>query len=272
MASTRRFPGAVHSPIAVAPASRPTRAVVTGCIALVTALAWAYLVYLDRQMLPAVGGDTMMARMGMAMERPRGAGDAFFTFVMWAVMMIGMMAGAALPVLLLFAGIHARRGERRTAPAVLSFGLGYLTVWLGFSAFAAMAQWALHQGASLSPAMATRSTLAGGVILIAAGAYQLTPLKRGCLAHCRSPLGFLMSSWRDGASGAFLMGLRHGGFCLGCCWALMGVLFVVGVMNLVWVGVLTAFILAEKLGPAGARVARAGGVVLIACGVMLLSA
>ena len=135
-------------------------------------------------------------------------------------------------MLLLFAGVHAQRAERGVAPAVLLFGLGYLTVWLGFSACATVAQWALHQGALLSSTMATSSTRAAGAILIAAGAYQLTPLKGGCLTQCQSPLGFLMSNWRDGSSGAFLMGLRHGAFCLGCCWALMGVLFVVGVMNL----------------------------------------
>jgi predicted metal-binding membrane protein len=154
---------------------------------------------------------------------------------------------------------------------VPSFGLGYLIVWLAFSACATAAQWALHEGALLSPTMATSSTSVAGVILITAGAYQLTPLKTGCLARCRSPVGFLMSNWRDGSSGAVLMGLRHGLFCLGCCWALMAVLFVVGVMNLAWVGVLTLFILAEKIGPTGARVARAGGAILIALGAVLVS-
>ena len=110
-----------------------------------------------------------------------------------------------------------------------------------------------------------------GVILLLAGAYQLTPLKSRCLTGCRSPLGFLMSHWRDGPGGAFLMGSRHGLFCLGCCWALMAVLFVVGVMNLAWVAVLTLFILAEKAGPAGARVSRIGGAVLIALGAALAS-
>ena len=156
-------------------------------------------------------------------------------------------------------------------PAVPSFGLGYLMVWLAFSACATAAQWALHDGALLSPTMATSSTPVAGVILVAAGAYQLTPLKTGCLARCRSPLGFLMSNWRDGSSGAFLMGFRHGLFCLGCCWALMAVLFVVGVMNLAWVGVLTLFILAEKIGPTGARVSRVGGAILLALGAVLLS-
>jgi len=271
MASTLPSPGEAHSPSPAPAPSRRDRALIAGCVALITALAWAYLVHLNRHMASPIEADTMMAAMGMVMNQPWGAGDLLLTFVMWAVMMVGMMAVPALPVLLLFAGMHARRVDRGVAPAVPSFGLGYLIVWLGFSACATAAQWALHEGALLSSSMATSSTAVAGVILIAAGGYQLTPLKTGCLARCRSPLGFLMSNWRDGASGAFRMGFRHGLFCLGCCWALMAVLFVVGVMNLAWVGVLTLFILAEKIGPAGARLSRVGGAVLIALGVVLVS-
>ena len=270
MASTPRFPGVARSPSPVAAASRRDRVLIASCIVLITALAWAYLVHLDRQMSSSIEADTMMAKMGMVMNQPWGARGLLFTFVMWAVMMVGMMTAAALPVLLLFAGAHAKRAGRGAVPAVLLFGLGYIVVWLGFSTCATVAQWALHQGALLSPTMATSSTPAAGAILIAAGAYQLTPLKGGCLTQCQSPLGFLMGNWRDGSSGAFLMGLRHGALCLGCCWALMGVLFVVGVMNLVWVAVLTGFILLEKLGPTGGRVARAGGAILIASGVVLV--
>jgi predicted metal-binding membrane protein len=271
MASTLPSPGAARSPILVAAPSRRDRAIIASCIVLITALAWAYLVHLNRHMTPATEGDTAMAAMGMVMDEPWGLGDLLLTFVMWAVMMVGMMAVPALPVLLLFAEVDARRVDRGVVPAVPSFGLGYLIVWLAFSACATAAQWALHEGALLSSTMATSSTPAAGMILIAAGAYQLTPLKSGCLARCRSPLGFLMSNWREGATGAFLMGSRHGVFCLGCCWALMAMLFAVGVMNLVWVGVLTLFILAEKLGPTGAHVSRAGGAILIAFGAVLVA-
>jgi predicted metal-binding membrane protein len=271
MASTLRSPGEARSPSPVPAPSRRDRGLIASCIVLITALAWAYLVHLNRHMTSPIEGDTMMAAMGMVMNQPWGAGDLLLTFVMWAVMMVGMMAVPALPVLLLFAGVHAQREDRGVVPAVPSFGLGYLIVWLAFSACATAAQWALHEGALLSSTMATSSTPAAGIILIAAGAYQLTPLKSGCLARCQSPLGFLMSNWRDGSSGAFLMGFRHGIFCLGCCWALMAVLFVVGVMNLAWVGVLTLFILAEKIGPTGARVSRAGGAILIALGAVLVS-
>ena len=212
----------------------------------------------------------MMAKMGMAKNQPWTASDVFYTWVMWSVMMIGMMAASALPVFLLFAGVQARRAEGGRL-AVLCFGLGYFAVWLGFSACAAMAQWALHQAALLSSAMATSSTVVGGAILIGAGVYQLSSLKGRCLTGCQTPLGFLMNNWRDGLRGAFAMGMRHGTFCLGCCWALMGVLFVVGVMNLVWVGVLTVFVLIEKIGPTGVRLARAGGAIMIALGVIMVS-
>lgn len=250
---------------------RRDRALIVTCIVLITALAWAWLVRLNRQMAGTAREDTLMAGMGMVMNQPWGAGDLLLTFVMWSVMMVGMMAVSALPVLLLFARMRARQPDWAPVPAVLSFGLGYLVVWLGFSACATLAQWALHERALLSPAMATSSTLLAGLILITAGAYQLTPLKASCLSRCQSPLGFLMSHWRDGAGGAFQMGLRHGIFCLGCCWALMTLLFVVGVMNLAWVAALTLFILAEKIGPAGAWVSRAGGAILIVLGAVLVS-
>lgn len=265
-ASSPRFPGAVRSPSAVAAAPRRDRVLIAICIVLITALAWAYLLHLHRQMSSSIDADSMMETMGMVMNQPWGAGELAVTFVMWSVMMVGMMSPSALPVLLLFAGAHARRTGRGVPLAALLFGLGYVAVWVGFSAGAALGQWALHQAALLSSTMATSSSRLAGAILVAAGAYQLTPLKVGCLTRCRSPLGFLLSNWRDGASGAFRMGLGHGVFCLGCCWALMGVLFVVGVMNLAWVAVLAIFILVEKIGSTGVRVARLGGAVLIALG------
>ena len=271
MASTRRSPGAAPDPSPVAAGFRRDWILVGSCIALITALAWAYLIHLNRQMTASLDADRTMAAMGMVMNAPWSARDLFFTFVMWSVMMIGMMSATATPVLLLLAGAEARRAQSGKSLTVPAFALGYLAVWVGFSACAAMAQWGLHEAALLSPAMATSSPLVGGAILIAAGAYQLTPLKGGCLTQCQTPLGFLMSHWRDGPGGAFRMGLRHGVFCLGCCWALMIVLFAVGVMNLAWVGVLTVVILVEKLGFTGARVARVGGIMLIALGVIVIS-
>jgi predicted metal-binding membrane protein len=245
--------------------------VITTCIVLVCVIAWAYLVYLHRQMPSVSSASTSMMDMGMRMDAPWSAADIFFTFTMWAVMMVGMMTATAAPVLLLFAASSVRRAESGGYAAVIAFALGYLAIWFGFSGLATGAQWTLHQAALLSPAMATTSPRLAAALLIAAGVYQLTPLKRACLRHCQTPMGVLMSHWREGAGGAFQMGLRHGISCLGCCWVLMCVLFAVGIMNLVWVALLTAFILLEKLGTGGERVSRIGGIVLIAFGVVTLA-
>jgi predicted metal-binding membrane protein len=251
--------------------SRRDRVIISSCLVLLTALAWAYLIHLDRQMSAAMAHDRMMAEMGMTMDMPWGVADVFLAFAMWTVMMVGMMTGSAAPVLLLFAAMHAGRGSQRTPRVVLAFCIGYLLVWTAFSAAAALAQSALHQAAMLSAAMTTSNARLSGGVLIVAGVYQLTPFKGACLTHCRSPLGFLMSQWRDGTAGAVRMGIEHGKYCLGCCWALMGVLFVVGVMNLVWVAALAIFVLVEKIGPAGVWVARTAGVAMVAAGALVAS-
>ena len=254
------------SPPTAAGISRRDRLLISTCLVLVSALAWAYLVHLDRQMSAEM---EFHAAMGMSMmDVPWTMADVFLTFAMWAVMMVGMMAGSAVPVLLLFAASRAKRAEPGARSSVLMFGLGYLAVWTGFSACAALTQWGLHEAALLSPMMSASSPYLAGAILIVAGAYQLTPWKWACLTHCRSPLGFLMTHWRDGHSGAFQMGLRHGAYCLGCCWALMCVLFVVGVMNLVWVALLTGLVLIEKVGRTGVMVARWAGVVTVVVGIV----
>ncbi len=247
------------------------RSIIASCILLITALAWAYLIQLDRQMASSAASATLMANMGMTTDAPWGARDVIFTFAMWAVMMTGMMTPSAAPVLLLFTDMQSKRGAGGAPTKGLLFGLGYVALWVAFSAAAALAQWGLHQGVWLSPNMAVTSSRLAGIILIAAGAYQLTPAKGACLKQCQSPLGFLLSNWRDGAIGALHMGIRHGAYCLGCCWALMCVLFVVGVMNLAWVAALTAFVLLEKFGRTGAYVARAGGVVMLGFGVYVLA-
>jgi predicted metal-binding membrane protein len=258
----------VLSFVPAASPARRDRILIAACLTLITVLAWAYLVHLGHQMSSQMEHDKMMAAMGMTMHMPWTAADTVFTFAMWVVMMIGMMAPAAAPVLLLFAGAQANRQERGAPGAIVAFGLGYATVWAGFSAAAALAQGALHQAAMLSPAMTTTNLRLGGAILALAGAYQMTPWKNKCLAHCRSPLGFLMANWRDGGFGALRMGLRHGIYCLGCCWALMCILFVLGVMNLVWVAALTGLVLLEKAGPQGVLAARAAGAALVVFGIV----
>ena len=250
---------------------RRDRVLISTCIVIITALAWAYLIHLDRQMSSSIEYAKSMAAMGMTTDSPWTAADVLLTFAMWAIMMVGMMSGSAAPVLLLFAATRPGREKAGPSLAVLMFGLGYLLVWVGFSACAALGQWVLHQGAILSPAMKLSSPTLSGVLLIAVGIYQLTPWKSMCLRHCRSPLGLLMTNWRDGTLGAMQMGLRHGAYCLGCCWALMCVLFVVGVMNLLWVAALTGFVLLEKIGPAGVIVSRVAGAAAVVVGIFFIT-
>ncbi len=233
---------------------------------LVTVLAWWYLLHLARGM----ESTSTMDAMG-PIARPWGATDLGFTFVMWTVMMVGMMLPSAAPMVMVFATIHRKRGERGEsyAPTGL-FVLGYLIAWTGFSAAATLTQWGLQAVVLLSPMGIGTSPWLGASLLIVAGMYQWTPLKFACLAKCRSPLGFLITEWRDGAHGALLMGLRHGVFCTGCCWALMVLLFVGGVMNLLWVAVIAGFVFVEKMIPAGELVAKLTGVALAGAGVWMM--
>ena len=211
----------------------------------------------------------MMAEMGMVMDMSWRSRDVVLAVVMWVVMMVGMMAPSAAPVFLLFIGAQRARGAA-CRWHWLPFAFGYFVVWSVFSIVAALLQWAMHEQGLMSSAMVMAHAGIGGMVLIAAGIYQLTPAKSACLAHCQSPLGFLMGHWRDGAAGAVQMGLRHGAYCLGCCWALMCVLFVVGVMNLLWVAALSMFVLIEKAGRGGRWIARAGGAAMIVFGVLML--
>jgi predicted metal-binding membrane protein len=242
---------------------RRDRMVVICGLAGVAALAWMYMFYL------AWGMEHM--DMGMEMVMPHmqvwGIVDSVLVFVMWAMMMVAMMVPSAAPMILMFATINRRRREQQD-PFVSTgvFLLGYLTVWTGFSALATLTQWGLHTTALLSPMMVSTSPILGGLLLLAAGIFQLSPLKNTCLVHCRSPLGFLMTEWREGAWGAFAMGLRHGSYCVGCCWLLMALLFVAGVMNLLWVAAIAAFVLVEKVAPAGPWISRATGLLLIGWG------
>ncbi|HLI78778.1 MAG TPA: DUF2182 domain-containing protein [Candidatus Binataceae bacterium] len=193
--------------------------------------------------------------------------DATLMFLMWAVMMVAMMLPSAAPMLSTYARIaSAREGSR--AYHVWMFAAGYFVVWTGFSLAATILQYALQNVAIVSNGMRTGPT-AGGVILAAAGIYQLTPLKSVCLKRCRTPIGFFMTNWRDGARGALAMGIEHGAFCTGCCWMLMALLFVAGVMNLAWVAAISVLVLLEKAAPYGRAIALASGVAMIAAGVIL---
>jgi predicted metal-binding membrane protein len=191
--------------------------------------------------------------------------------LMWVIMMVAMMVPSASPMILTFATINARRAVTG-GPVVPTavFLAGYLLVWSAFSLAATLLQWGLGALALLIPETLVATPVAGAVLLLVAGIWQLTPLKRACLARCRSPLGFVLAEWREGARGALIMGLRHGAFCVGCCWTLMALLFVAGVMNLLWVTAIAAFVLVEKLLPPGRAVSWIAGVVLLAWGAFVL--
>jgi predicted metal-binding membrane protein len=238
------------------------RTVVLSGLVLITGLSWAYMVYLAR--------DPMA--MCMANMRPWGTADMSATFLMWAVMMVAMMVPSASPMILAFAGMNRTRRERSLPYVPTSaFVAGYIVAWTGFSLLATVTQEILHSTALLSSMLVSTSAVFGGVLLLAAGVFQWTPLKNACLRQCRTPLGFLLTEWSDGARGAFQMGLRHGAYCIGCCWLLMALLFVAGVMNLWWVAAIAAIVLIEKLTPAGPLFARATGVLLSLCGAWMLT-
>lgn len=185
--------------------------------------------------------------------------------------MVAMMVPSATPMVALFAAAERKRSESRSPlGTTASFVLGYLLVWTAFSAGATVVQWGLHGAALLSPMMVGTSSVLGGSLLVAAGAFQLTPLKTACLRHCRTPLHFFMGEWRAGSWGALRMGVKHGTYCVGCCWILMALLFVAGVMNLLWVAVITVFVLVERVAPGGEVIGRVAGIVLIVAGVALL--
>lgn len=199
------------------------------------------------------------------------AGAILPLFLMWSVMMIAMMLPSALPMVLTFAGLsgHRRQQGRPYVPAII-FVSGYLVVWFIFSAAAAIAQWLLHRRAWLSPGMASTSALLAGLLLLIAGVFQFTPLKRACLTRCRGPMEWIMTRWREGRAGALRMGIEHGLFCTGCCWALMTLLFTLGVMNLLWVASLTVLVCVEKLLPRPSFTMPAIGTALILWGAYVL--
>jgi predicted metal-binding membrane protein len=194
-------------------------------------------------------------------------------FFMWWIMMVAMMLPSAAPMILLFAALNRKqRDSGQPYVATSIFALGYLAAWAGFSLVATMLQRAFELTGVLSPRLVATNVILGGVLLVAAGAYQLTPVKHACLRHCRSPLAFLGTRWQRGARGALRMGVRHGAYCVGCCWFLMGLLFFGGVMNLYWIAGLALFVLFEKTIPAGHWLGYATGIGLSVWGAALLGA
>ena len=243
------------------------RLVIYGGLAGIILLAWAYLFYLATSM--------RMTNMSMDISMPSmqvwGVMDTALTFVMWVVMMVAMMTPSAVPLILMYRTISQNQHkEKSRLSSTWLFLLGYLVTWIVFSGIATLAQWGLHSAALLTPMIASASPLLGGALLVAAGVYQLTPLKEACLSHCRTPMGFLLVEWRDGKLGSVVMGMRHGLYCVGCCWLLMALLFVGGVMNLVWVALIAAFVLVEKVAPSRMWLSRISGIAAIAWGLWLV--
>lgn len=239
-------------------------AVLLGVPAAVALGSWVYL---------GIMAVDMSAMPGMGAMAPYAPIRLFGLFVMWTVMMAAMMLPTAAPMTFAFARMQHRPGETADGVglAVAMFACGYVAAWAAFSAVAAGLQAVATDIALLSPmAMKLISGPVAGAVLIAAGLYQWLPLKQACLKRCRSPIGFLMTEWRDGPGGAFVMGWRHGLFCIGCCAALMALLFVAGVMNVVWIIGLTVYVLIEKTVPFGGPLTRVVGVALMGAGTWLI--
>jgi predicted metal-binding membrane protein len=263
---------------------RRDRVVVLTALFAVITLSWAYLLAgagMDMSAFEMTGmsqagmatGIFEGGMAGMAMMTPADwtAGYAVLMFFMWWAMGLAMMLPSAAPMILLFAAVNRRqRDAGHPYVATVVFTFGYLAVWAGFSLVAVILQWGFERTGILSPMLAAANAIFGGSLLLAAGVYQLTPIKHACLRHCRSPLAFLATHWRQGARGALRMGLLHGTFCVGCCWFLMGLMFFGGVMNLYWVAGLALFVLFEKTVPAGHWLGYAAGVVLLVWGAAML--
>jgi predicted metal-binding membrane protein len=253
---------------------RPDRLAIVASLLGIVVISWLYL------WLEALSMDSMVMEAGamgpthipsMPVPSPWSIGSLLPTFLMWAIMMCGMMIPSAAPAILLYASIVRKNRERGSIlPSAWIFTTGYLAVWTGFSLAAALLHAALDYSALLTPMMVSSSTWLNGGLLILAGVYQWLPIKEVCLEKCRAPLQFFLFRWRPGVVGAFRMGAEHGTFCVGCCWAIMLLLFAVGVMNLLWVALIAGLVLAEKLLPGGKIAGRLIGVALAVGGVAMI--
>jgi predicted metal-binding membrane protein len=257
---------------------RRDRAIIAASLAALTVLAWCDLVWLANDM--AMDGMDMtgyrMIPAGQALMMPASSPwqpiEFAYVFVMWVVMMIGMMTPSAAPIILVYARAGRRAAEGRPFVSVARFAGGYLLAWIAFSLAATSAQWALERAGLLTPMMSSANKTVGGTLLILAGLYQLTPLKDICLSQRQAPLGFILSrgGFQRAATSSLMLGFRHGVYCLGCCWALMVLLFALGVMNLFCIAALAILVLLEKVVPAGRVIAWIAGLAFSAGGVWML--
>lgn len=236
------------------------RWVVAGGLLAFAAGSWMYI------WLVATRMDDMSSVLAMPMTSAWSPAQIVLMIAMWAVMMAAMMLPSSVPMVLAYDRLDRGSAPGRAGSTAL-FVAGYVVVWSTFAIFAAGLQWALHTMALVDGMGEVTRSGPAGLLLVGAGAFQFSPVKRRALGACRTPMGFLMTSWRDGRAGAIKMGLHHGLLCLRCCWALMILLFVLGVMNLIWVAALAIFVLAEKLSSRGETISRIGGVVMVVWGV-----
>lgn len=258
---------------------RRDRSIVLAALAAVTLLSWLYVLHLAGQMsmggMDMTGFRMVVSAAGMMMKpglESWSVNEFAFTLAMWTVMMTGMMIPSAAPIILLFARVGRQAAvDRKPFASTSSFVSGYLFIWTAFAAIATTAQWALDRAALLTPAMALANVF-GGAVLIGAGVYQWTTFKDQCLSHCQSPLVFIQrhGGFPRKSSGAFKLGMLHGAYCTGCCWALMALLFAGGVMNVLWIAGLTLLVLVEKAFSTSRVVSRTAGILLVAGGAWLV--
>jgi predicted metal-binding membrane protein len=243
------------------------RTVVLGALTLICAIAWAYLAYMGWGMAHMDIGAAMAIMPQMIAWEPI---DVALVFAMWSIMMVAMMLPSATPTILLFAALRRQAAHSRALADVAVFVAGYVSTWTVLSLFASLMQWGLLEARLVSPMMVAASPALGGGLLFAAGVFELTPFKEACLSKCRNPAAFIASHWRKGTRGAFTMGVRNGLYCVGCCWLLMLLLFVLGVMNLIWIALLSAFVLVEKILPNPRWFRTLAGCAFIGWGVALV--
>lgn len=261
---TDTTPAGVRAPTLLESALESPRSALVVLLVVVPAVSWAWIVAMARDMYgPMTGASRWM--MTATWDMPH----LLLLWAMWAVMMTGMMLPSAAPLILVYGSAVRRRQSDTAARLVYALAAGYVTVWTLFSVLATALQRALERWLVMSPMMEMTSPRVGGALLVVAGVYQLTPLKQACLRACQSPLGFLLNRWREGAAGAFRTGVDHGLYCLGCCWALMLLLFVGGVMNLAVILALTAFVAFEKLGLFGRHGGSISGILLVIAGAVM---
>src|SRR2546430_8542265 len=261
-----------HEPRMLLGLPRGERLLIGASLCGIALLAWFYTIYEARRMNVTGVCECMRMKMSGPDLSSWPTATLLPLFFMWVIMMIAMMLPSALPMILTFAAV-ARNRQRLGRPYVPMsiFVLGYVVIWCVFSALAAVGQWWLHPHSLLSSSMMSTSEWLGGTLLLGAGIFQFTPLKHACLTHCRGPLEFIMTRWREGSGGAFRMGLEHGAFCTGSCWALMALLFVAGVMNIFWIAALSLLVCLEKMLPARARFNLVTGVLFAVRGICVLA-